>query len=453
MAVQAAAVVVAAVVLLYRVTGVAAWNCIYAEDRGIFLVQALSAPWHLLVPYNGYLQFLPRLIGQLVALLPLPWAAAAYAWAGALIAAGSALFMYHASSGYIRSRVLRAVLAAALILLPIAPLELADNGVNTPWYLMIALFWAVLWRPRSLAGQAMSALIAFGVVTSSPLAIVFGPLLAIRLLALPPVRKHWVGDHAVTVGWLLGWPFQAYSIAISPMQRVGTLASPGAAMGYWAQSVVLRAFGWHLSWDLVRGLGTTWATLLCGALLVILLALAWVTGGRQVRVLIPLAIGLGFVFSVGAAMITSYIETQPSYLAPVSFEAASRYSSLPLILLNAAMIAGVDAFASRYGGMGEVSRAALHGVLPSAARFRFAALTSGPAARACAVMAAMALLAAVLVPGWATDYSYKTQRTTNGPWAPVAARDLKFCQAHARIRLREWFTPHGALVPCSRLPR
>ena len=453
--IQAVAVVVAAVVLLFRVTGVSAWNCVYAEDRGIFLVQALARPWHLLVPYNGYLQLLPRLLGQLVALLPLPWAAAAFAWAGALTAAACALFIYHASAGYIGSRALRGVLAASLILLPIAPLELADNGVNTPWYLMIALFWAVLWRPESLRGKVVSALIAFLVVTSSPLALVFTPLLVMRFLALPRSGKCWVRENAVTAGWLLGWPLQAYGMASSPMHRVGSLASPGAAAGYWAQTVVLRAFGWHISWDLVRVLGTTGATLLCGAVLAVLLGLAWTTGGRQVRVLVPLAIATGFVYTAGSAMITSYVVSkgQAPYLVPVSFEAASRYSSLSLILLDAALIAGADAFAARHGGLGEVSRAALHGIFPAVARCRFRALTRGPAARAAAVLAVLAVLAAVLVPGWVTDYSYLTQRTTNGPWAPAAARDLRFCQTHEAIRLREWFKPHGVVVPCSRLVR
>ena len=151
---QAVAVCAGVVVLLSRVAGVPAWDCIYAEDYGVFLVQAFRHPWHLLVPYSGYLQLVPRLIGQFASLLPLTAAAAVFAVTGALIAMGCALFTYHASAGFIRSRALRAVLGAALVLLPIAPLELVGNGVNTPWYIMVALFWAVLWRPRTRAGMA-----------------------------------------------------------------------------------------------------------------------------------------------------------------------------------------------------------------------------------------------------------------------------------------------------------
>ena len=114
---QAVAVCAGAFALLSRVAGVPAWDCIYAEDYGVFLVQALHDPWHLLVPYNGYLQLVPRLIGQFVSLLPLRAAAGAFAVIGTLIAAGCALFTYHASAGFIQSRVLRAALGAALVLL------------------------------------------------------------------------------------------------------------------------------------------------------------------------------------------------------------------------------------------------------------------------------------------------------------------------------------------------
>ena len=83
--------------------------------------------------------------------LPLPEAAAAFAIAGAVIASAVALFVFHASAGHIHSGWLRGLLAAAVLLLPVAPLEIADSGVNTPWYLLFALFWAALWRPRAAA--------------------------------------------------------------------------------------------------------------------------------------------------------------------------------------------------------------------------------------------------------------------------------------------------------------
>lgn len=442
-AVQVAAAGLLAAVLLYRDTGLPSWITLYAEDRGVFLVHALARPWDLLVPYQGYLQLPSRLVAQLVALLPLTWAAAAFAWAGALIAGGCALFVFHASSGYIRSRALRAVLAVALILLPVAPLELAANTVNAPWYLMTALFWAALWRPERRAGKAASALIAFASVTSSPLAVVFAPLLAARVLARRPARGRRFRDHWVTAGWLLGWPFQLYVIALSYAAGTERADAPGTlpgASGYWARTVVLRAFGWHGSWDLVHRFGTAGATALSGAGLAVLLGLAALWGGRRTRLLIPLGLATGFVFTVGAAMITGYVVREAPAEYPVAFEAASRYSALPLILIDAMLIAGADGILRRQGG--------LRPALASAVR--------GPARRAAAGLGALAVLAAVLVPGWVSDYGYRTQRTTGGPWRPVARHYLHLCRDRSSVRLPEWNGRGGqyhVIVPCTRLKR
>jgi hypothetical protein len=70
-AIQVAAVCIGTVVLLLRLAGVPVWDSVYAEDQSVWLVDALAHPWHLLVPFGGYEEFVPRLIGQLVSYLPL----------------------------------------------------------------------------------------------------------------------------------------------------------------------------------------------------------------------------------------------------------------------------------------------------------------------------------------------------------------------------------------------
>ena len=193
------AVLVAAVAMLPRVAHIPAWDLVYAEDNGVFLVQALAHPWDLLAPFGGYLELVPRILGQIVSLLPLRYAALIYAFSGALIAAICALFTYHASEGYIRSPWLRAMLGAALILLPLAPIEMADAGVTSPWYLLPTAFWAVMWRPRTRWGMLAAALMAFAAASSVIITIIYIPLLVIRVIALPRWREH-----AVTIGFLLG---------------------------------------------------------------------------------------------------------------------------------------------------------------------------------------------------------------------------------------------------------
>jgi hypothetical protein len=429
--IQIAAVVAAAVVLLCRVAVVPSWNAIYAEDYGVFLVQALTRPWQLLVPYQGYEQLLPRLIAQGASLLPLTWAAAAFAISGAAVAALCALFVYHASAGYIRSPALRALLGAALILLPVAPLEIADSGVNSPWYVIVALFWAVLWRPQTRRGMAAAAIVAFAATASSPVVIVFAPLLAIRVFALRKPREH-----AVTAGWLAGWVVQAVAIAQSYAdhhQRIGTLGSISQALGYYLNTVVLRAFGWHVSWYLTRALGMGYATLLCAVALLVILGLAMTTG-RKAWMFVTLAVVSGMVFTVFTGVINRWVLSEAAVMTPkVSFEPASRYSALPIMLFYAAVIVGLDALAQRHGGL----RTAL-------------------ANRSVKISVVSVALIGVLSVGWITDYSYPTQRTTYGAWLPAATRYLDACRHQKTVSWYEWTVIHGThwvKVSCGSLVR
>src|SRR6185312_5735632 len=81
-AIEVAAVCAGAAVLLPRIAGVPSWDSVYAEDQGVFLFDALARPWHLLVPFGGYEQLMPRLVGQLVSYLPLADAAVPTRWPG-----------------------------------------------------------------------------------------------------------------------------------------------------------------------------------------------------------------------------------------------------------------------------------------------------------------------------------------------------------------------------------
>ena len=108
--VQVAVVALGAVVMLARIGGRPAWQSVWAEDPGIYLPQALAHPWDLLQSYGGYLQLVPRLIGQVAALVPLRDASVVFAVGGALVASGCGLFVYHASAGQVSSRWLRALL-------------------------------------------------------------------------------------------------------------------------------------------------------------------------------------------------------------------------------------------------------------------------------------------------------------------------------------------------------
>ena len=290
--VQVAVVGLGALVMLARIGGRPALYRVYAEDPGIYLPQALAHPWHLLQSYGGYLQVVPRLIGQIAALVPIRDASVAFAVGGALVASACGLFTYHASAGHVSSRGLRAMLGLSVVLLPVAPLEVADNGVNSIWYLLVALFWAALWRPRTRTGMAVAAVIALAAAASSSLALLFAPLFAARVLVVPRRLR----EHGATAGWALGCLMQILAILTSHLSRFRP-RNPVNAVLYYAHEVLLPALGWHLSWHLRDILGLNGATALVGGFIVLVLAVALATQDWRCKVFVVTAVVTGLVFT------------------------------------------------------------------------------------------------------------------------------------------------------------
>jgi hypothetical protein len=405
-------------VMLVRVAGTPAWDGIYGEDLGIFLVQALQHPWPLLVGYAGYLQLVPRLIAEVVVYLPLRDAAVAFAIAGALVTVGCALFIFHASAGHVRSRVLRFVLALAVVLLPVAQLEIADSGVNSPWYLLFALFWAVLWRPGTRAGMAGAAAIGFFTAASTTMSIVFAPVLLARVIALPRLREH-----AVTAGWAAGCLLQAPYVVSnlgSAQSRAAHPAAPGPVLAFYAHEVVLPALGWHLSWWLQGFAGRNGATLIIAAILAVFFGWALLTQRGQARVFVAAALITGFLFTVVGATLKPGVTTAP---VTDGFESGARYTALPIFLIEAAAIVAVGSFICR-----------------KQRRLR--------------TVAAVAALVGVLSVGWITDFRYQGWRGNTINWPPTAAAWLHACQQTPNGIIHEptaaWARP---AIPCASLRR
>ena len=404
------ALVVGTFVLLLRVGGRSVLTTIWAEDRTVFLVQALAHPWRLFSSYAGYLELLPRLIAQLVSFLPLSDASAAFAISGAVIASAVAIFVFYASAGHVRLGWLRALLAAAVLLLPVAPLEIADSGVNTPWYLLFALFWAALWRPRGRGGMALAALIAFLAGASSPMALAIAPLLAVRIVALPRLREH-----AVTAGLAAGLLLQVPVVASARQSRVSQLAGPGGTVDFVAHDVVLPALGWHLDWWLQSIVGRNGATLLVGCVLATVFCAIAVTQPARVRLLAGAALVCGLLLATAAATLSVWVTTDSVHF---HIEPGSRYTTLPIFLMQAAVIVAVDNVARRARDrVRSDDQAAAFGVTP---------WTGWVRARGATV--AVATLVLMLSVGWVTDFRYGNGRAGGAPWAPIANRWLADCQ-------------------------
>jgi hypothetical protein len=425
-----------AAVLLLRIAGRSPLTTIWAEDRTVFLVQALGTPWHLFASYAGYLQLLPRLIAQLVAFLPLPDAAAAFAIAGALIASAVALFVFYASAGHIHSAWLRALLAAAVLLLPVAPLEIADSGVNTPWYLLFALFWAALWRPRTWRGMTLAGLIAFLAGASTPLALALAPLFILRLAALRRVREH-----AVTAGLAVGLLLQLPVMRVAHNSRLDQKSRPAGVLEFLAHDVVLPAFGWHADWWLQGAVGREDATLLVACALAAVFVAIAVTQSARVRLVAALALGCGFLLATAAAELSQWVTVDPVHF---HVEPGSRYTTLPIFLMEAAVIVAVDNLVRRGRERGRTD--------DQAALFGLTARTGW--ARARVATATVAALVVVLAFGWVTDFRSDNGRAGATLWAPIATQWLTSCQAHPDGSITTPSKdPSVVTMPCANLRR
>jgi hypothetical protein len=388
---QVALVVLGALVMLVRVGGRPAWESVYAEDPGIFLPWAIGHPWHLLEAYAGYLQLVPRLIGQVAALLPIRDAAVPFAVGGALVASACAVFTYHASAGQVSSRWLRALLGLSVLLLPVAQLEVADTGVNSIWYLLAALFWAALWRPRSRTGAAVAGVVSFAAAASSSLALVFAPLFLARAIAVP--RR--IREHGATAGWALGCALQLVVIAASHQTRFSP-RDPFNAVQFYAHDVVLPALGWHVSWDLRDTVGLAVGSVIVGLVIAAVLVAGLAMRAGRCTVFILTAVVTGLVLA-GISSLLAW--GGPGLPVTIGMEHGARYSTVPILLIDAALIVVADTWARRWW----------------------------PRPKA---VVAVAALAAVLAVGWVTDFRYVVRRASGPPseWALTADQWLAYCQ-------------------------
>jgi hypothetical protein len=411
---NAAALGVGAGLLLVRQAGPnASWNTLFGEDGADFLPRALSHPLSSLTqPLNGYLQLVPQLIADAVTRLPLQYAAAGMAVGGALVASACALLVGHASAGHVRSRALRCLLALSVVLLPIAPIELAANAVDTPWYLIFASFWALLWRPKSAVGYAAAFLVCFGAMSSQFVAVLLAPLVLARLIALPRLREQ-----APALGWLAGLATQVP--ALLQRQPAQLRGSPVPALGFYADHVLTGAVaGWHLARGLAVEVGSAGAATIAGCIVAAVAIWALIRGDGRVRLFVVVAMALGLAEAVIPAMSRIWVAHLPS---SASWLPGSRYTAGPILLTLSAGVVAVDACLRRAGTRRDA------------------------AAHATAVV----LLVVVLGTGWVADFRYHTIRSDSMPWSAAVSSFDQSCRKQPPSAYRPMPILSRANLPCS----
>jgi hypothetical protein len=466
------ALAVLVLLALARQVGVAATQTIWAEDAVIFYRYALAHPfwWDLHKAYNGYGQLFPRLVVEVARLAPQRDAAEVIAVCGALSLAALGCLVFHMAGGHIASPLLRALLVASMVLLPAATTELLDNLVNVPWWLFFAAFWALLWRPRSLAGKVLAGLVCLLAVGSDPLVGLLVVLVVARVVAFRDPREH-----ASTLGFVLGLAFQAVVVLQANGEHsFGTATIRGIPTAF-ASRVGLEWLGGYQGTEQLFAHDKALATALGGALFALVVLTGLLARGSSRQRSLPAA---------PSPPSSSSLRSSPSPLRPFTVAAAACAAicfAIPVWLRGAgpAMQASAGGFSSRYEvpsvlmvislvlviadhfscQSAPVPIAAPPFAAPPAAgavhRRPFAHLlprrSAGSPGRPVRTLVAAVVCAALLVPGWAVDFRDVNERSGGPTWESQLSQAVVFCRVHAPTRRAKLLIdpPGWALVmPC-----
>jgi len=228
--------------------------------------------------------------------------------------------------------------------------------------------------------------------------------------------------------------------AISGQSRLfGGLNPSGApddrldSLTFYVHDVVLRSIGWHLSWRLESLTTTDRATLLVAVALAAVLGVIMATQPGT-RTFIVVALLTGFVFTVVSVSLTPW-----GAAYPVTFhsESEARYTALPIFLIEAALIVGVD----------HVLRS--HREFPArpwAGRRQVIMALAPPVA--------VTGLAAFLAVSWVADFRYQGARSVPSAhrWSPIVADWQHDCELSRTGDLILPGTGGGHwTIPCDRL--
>ncbi len=347
--------VIAAVVFVAAAAGIellrlpGSLDTLWAEDGRIFLQQArdMGRLHAFTQPYAGYLHWIPRSVAAVVASFPLRWAAALFAIVPAIAVGGLALFVFRSSRAHVASPWWRLVLSGTLVFLPVAGVEMLDNGVNLQWYAMCALFWALLWRPRGVWSRVVQTLLCLVATASDPLTLLFAPFVVARLWAVREWRDQWP-----VAGWTAGLILQG-AVAVSTAVPHSTVH---AGIGTIFRLLTLRV----ATPFFLGSAGTQWVFAHGGWLAVALCATVFVTavglvGILRLRAVLPSrsAWMVMFAVAIAALFFVVPVETRwtPLYL-PVGRSVqflglGSRYVAVPLVALWSAAVVTVTSIPQR----------------------------------------------------------------------------------------------------------
>jgi energy-converting hydrogenase Eha subunit E len=437
-------VVAGAAVSLTRTSGPGALNSIWIEDAGNFLQDALhnSVLTTLTTQMNGYYDVVPRAVTAVAVAFPVAWAPGIMSAAAAAQYALFGLIVYIASGPFLRNPWLRLLVAVPAVVVPLGYTQVNNDLATVQFVALYGLFWLLLWRPVTRAGQVCAPIIMLGATLTSILPVFFAPLVAARLIA--DRSKTAI---AVAVCWAAGlvaqWTVQVRGLS---NRKGGLFTSPLWILGNYVTRAVPRAIFGEKA---LGGPGTNYrgspvplsipdpavhAALIWGAcaivVAVVVIALARLTAPHW-----PLAI-TALLFSVVlfvGEIIDNYPIVQPRYvIAP----ALLLYTAIVVMLRPRGATASVPAGQPSDSPSGDT------------------AVTAAPAGVSLRSVAAwtpvtvFALLLAIVV---GFNFRVVNTRSESPPWTAVVAAARHTCMTPGTADYEYshlWWTVQ---IPCSRV--
>jgi len=431
-------------VSLARTAGPGSLNTTWIEDAGNFLQDALHQPvmTTITTQMNGYYDVVPRVVTAIAVAFPLAWVPGIMSACAAAEYALFGLIVYIASGPQLRSPWLRLLAAAPVCVVPLGYTQVNNDLATVQFIALYGLFWLLLWRPVTRAGQLAAPLVMLGATLSSILPLLLAPLVAARLVA-----DRSKTSIAVAVCWAAGLLAQGSVQWRGLSNRSSKMyTSPLWIGGQYLTRVVPRAlFGERaLGGSGTNGEGSPVPlripnvaihdALICGACAIVVLVVVIALAGRTAPTW-PLAV-TALVFSV--VLFVGEIVDNLTIVQP-------RYVIAPALLLYTAIVAmlrprGRADDASTPGG----PNAEPVGDAPAAGASR----GTWPAVASWLPVTVFALLLAV-VAGF--NYRVINNRSESPPWTAVVAAAAHECQKPGMgdyVYRHAWWRVQ---IPCSRV--
>lgn len=330
-------VALGAVLQLFRLGPSTAVNSLWAEDGPVFLGGALTHGFFdsLTNPYAEYLVVMPRLIGEVGAAVPLHDAPLAMNLATVVVIALCGVAVWFASAGQIHSPYLRALLAALMVLCPVGTIEAVATPTNIAWYMTFAVFWLLLWRPRTTPGAWLGGLLIFVTGLSTPGTLFFAPIALLRAVAIRGRR-----DAIVLGSYALAAAIQVVAMAVNTEEIAGDTWSENILTAFLQRVVDGSVLGMELG-------GETWVDWGWPFLIAIVVAVvAYLTvmslRSNSNRLLAAIAV----VTSIAMFLTSGYTRAVGDVMVwrdGVYNDFGGRYAIVPTLLLISAILALLDA--------------------------------------------------------------------------------------------------------------